>query len=149
MWKSLYKKNYTHISVRGRIWTHEPGKIQFLRDWSLSPLDHDDMIWFELSWLLINWCVKLCKAGARRGKVVETNYRPRIVVLYLLHLLQGAERRGNEFWASYDIFRKKLLSKLKIGRAEKKISPIQKKFFGWFFFLNSCENLQVRPQISD
>ena len=96
--------------------------------------------------MLINWCVKLCKAGAGRGKVVETNYRPRIVVLYLLHLLQGAERRGNEFWASYDIFRTKLLSKLKIGRAGKNFSDNTKNFFEYFFFLNSSENLQMRPQ---
>ena len=78
----------------------------------------------------MNCITNFKRPGARKGNDLQANYRLRIVVLHFLHALQGAERRGNEFWASYDIFRTKLLSKLKIGRAEKNFSPIQKKFFG-------------------
>ena len=94
----------------------------------------------------MNFITNFKRPGARKGNDLQANYRPRIVVLHLLHLLQGAERRGNEFWASYDIFRTKLLSKLKIGRAGKNFSDNTKNFFEYFFFLNSSENLQMRPQ---
>ena len=46
------------------------------------------------------------------------------------------------------IFFKNLLSNLKIRRPDMKFSANKKNFFGWIFFLNSCENLQVRPQIN-
>ena len=37
-------------------------------------------------------------------------------------------------------------TKILMQRVKKKISPSQNKFFFLIFFLNSCENLQVRPQ---
>ena len=56
--------------------------------------------------------------------------------------------RGNQHKWSYELNKKFLLSKLKNQKAEKKFSHNPKKFFGWIVFLNSCENLQVRPKIN-
>ena len=44
-----------------------------------------------------------------------------------------------------DIFQKFTNTK-KIKKPNHKFSTKQKKFFGLFFFLNSCENLQIGPQ---
>ena len=43
--------------------------------------------------------------------------------------------RGHQAKRSYDFSKKNLLSKLEIGRAEKKISAACKIFLGAFFFL--------------
>ena len=71
---------------------------------------------------------------AGNGKYLETVSWLRIVVLDAVHVFQGEEQCGNEFRQRNELYKNRLLSKMKIIKAETIFIPTEKKFFWVVFF---------------
>ena len=82
---------------------------------------------------------------ARNGKYLETVSWLGIVVLDAVHVFQGEEQCGNEFRQRNELYKNRLLSKMKIIRAETIFIPTEKKFFECIFLLKLLKYVLIRP----
>ena len=82
---------------------------------------------------------------ARNGKYLETVSWLGIVVLDAVHVFQGEEQCGNEFRQRNKLYKNRLLSKMKIIKAETIFLPTGKKIFECFFLLKLLKYVLIRP----
>ena len=82
---------------------------------------------------------------ARNGKDLEAVSWLGIVVLDAVHVFQGEEQCGNEFRQRNELYKNRLLSKMKIIKAETIFIPTEKKFFECFFLLKLLKYVLIRP----
>ena len=82
---------------------------------------------------------------AGNGKYLETVSWLRIVVLDAVHVFQGEEQCGNECRQRNELYKNRLLSKMKIIKAETIFLPAEKNFFECFFLLKLLKYVRIRP----
>ena len=82
---------------------------------------------------------------ARNGKDLEAVSWLGIVVLDAVHVFQGEEQCGNECRQRNKLYKNRLLSKMKIIKAETIFLPTEKKIFGCFFLLKLLKYVLIRP----
>ena len=82
---------------------------------------------------------------AGNGKYLETVSWLRIVVLDAVHVFQGEEQCGNECRQRNKLYKNRLLSKIKLIKAETIFLPTEKNFFECFFLLKLLKYVLIRP----
>ena len=82
---------------------------------------------------------------AGNGKYLETVSWLGIVVLDAVHVFQGEEQCGNEFRQRNELYKNRLLSKMKIIKAETIFLLTEKNFFEWLFLLKLLKYVLIRP----
>ena len=82
---------------------------------------------------------------ARNGKDLEAVSWLGIVVLDAVHVFQGEEQCGNECRQRNKLYKNRLLSKMKIIKAETIFLLTEKNFFEWLFLLKLLKYVLIRP----
>ena len=82
---------------------------------------------------------------ARNGKDLEAVSWLGIVVLDAVHVFQGEEQCGNERRQRNELYKNRLLSKMKIIKAETIFLLTEKNFFEWLFLLKLLKYVLIRP----